>query len=156
MDKGALENLYYEYYKLRECLDHYYLLTLNSFVESFKNKSKVWIDKYINSFDNYSEGTSFDISKFKKLLRIEFDEVKKQKEFNPIERERIFKNSEGLLISYIKSIELAIKKIPNSISKAKCLLKGRIRASAPFDCGEIYEAVVLLKEELPPNIPEWI
>lgn len=156
MDKELVENLYFEYYKLRELLDHYYLLTLNSVVESFKNKSKIWTDRFINSFDDYSEVKNFDTSNFKKLLRAEFNELKKQKEFNPAQREMIFKATDDFLTNYIKSLEIKIEEIPNSLDKVKCLLKGRIQANAPFDCDQLYEAVVLLKDELPPNIPDWI
>lgn len=152
-----VEKLYFEYYKLCEFYEHYSILQFDSLIERFKNSSdNDDTNKYINSFDSMRDVKSFDVLEFKRKLKTEFDELKKLKELNPADVDTIFKSSNEFITNYIEKIKNKIKSLPNSLDKAKSLLKGRILANGPFDCDGIYDAVVLLKDELPDNIQEWI
>ncbi len=153
MDKESTEKLYFEYYKLCELVEHYSLLQLRSLTESFQKGSDAGITDYICSLKSYSEETNFDFPEFEKLLKSEFEELKKQTVFDPFQVPIIFKASNEFLTDYIKGIEHSIEEIPNSIDKTKCLLKGRIKANGPFDSDEIYEAITLLKNEIARTTP---
>jgi len=97
------------------------------------------LDKYIKTYLAQKEKES------KKELTIE--------DLVNIRKERALEPIENFIIEYQKNIEEKLKKIPNSLDKAKEFLLGLTSAYNPrYYSDQIYDAILLLKDEIPSKI----
>lgn len=164
MVEQKLRKIYEEFYLCRNL----YLLIIRdfamylSYIHETKNKDR--IDEYKVEINEILKLTNMDNQQFNELLDkyIKTYLAQKEKESKKeitiedlvnIRKERALEPIEHFIIEYQKNIEEKLKKIPNSLDKAKELLLGLISAYNPrYYSDQIYDAILLLKDEIPSKI----
>ncbi len=164
MEDQKTRKTYEEYYLCRNL----YLLIVNdfsmylSYVHGTNGKNR--IEDYKAEINEILKLTTMDNPQFNKLLDenienyLEQKEKDKEKELTfedlaKIPKKRILAPIETFIISYQKTLEEKLKLIPNSLNKAKEYLLGLISAYNPrYYSDQIYDAILLLKDEVPSNV----
>lgn len=145
-----------------------YLLIVNdfsmylSYVHGTNGKNR--IEDYKTEINEILKLTNMDYTQFNKLLDeyienyLEQKEKDKEKELTfedlaKIPKERVFTPIETFIIDYQKTLEEKLKLFPISLNKAKEYLLGLISAYNPrYYSDQIYDAILLLKDEVPSNV----
>ena len=164
MEDQKTRKTYEEYYLCRNL----YLLIGNdfsmylSYVHGTNGKNR--IEDYKAEINEILKLTTMDNPQFNKLLDenienyLEQKEKDKEKELTfedlaKIPKKRVLAPIETFIISYQKTLEEKLKLIPNSLYKAKEYLLGLISAYNPrYYSDQIYDAILLLKDEVPSNV----
>ncbi|WP_414470387.1 hypothetical protein [Methanobacterium sp. ACI-7] len=130
-----VNNIFLEFYKVRDF--SYKLQNLTLVVDSKKRYGKN-NSKYLDSLKLLVNDLGFDKIKFNELLELYLKSNEKED----------FNNLEKYTQDYYKKIEQEIIKVPNSIDKAYEVLRALIEIDAYENEYQVYDALVLLKDEI--------
>jgi hypothetical protein len=156
MKEQSLKDIYEESFliqKLHSCIVNY--IPYRS-----RRDREEKIREYKDNINEILQHTSFDIQAFNHLLDEYIDHYSEEEDidvnFEQLlrrARERTRTSLETYILDYIGELNKKVNSIPNSLDKAKNLLLGLISAFDPINYSDqVYDAIVLLKDEISPEI----
>lgn len=148
MSNNSAKGIFIEYFQSMALLhDIRNYLPLPFLMGSYRITTTLTTDKVINSIRDQAKELSFSQSSFEKFLKIHIDGL--------VAGEKP-EAAHNFVRTHCESIERKIRNIPNTLDKARDALRALVEIEDFTNPGSVYDAVVLLSDEVPSELPKKV